>query len=110
MKALMIALGTALLPGLALAQEAPREVSIPSGDATMSARLLQGVGEGARPAVVLFNGFPAGPNIPRIALDLQKAGYSVLLPQYRGIGLGHRFIDLREDHARAMGRSHVAFC
>ena len=35
---------------------------------------------------------------------------SVLLPQYRGIGLGHRFIDLREDHARAMGRSHVAFC
>jgi GNAT superfamily N-acetyltransferase len=35
---------------------------------------------------------------------------SVLLPPYRGIGLGHRFIDLREDHARAMGRSHVAFC
>lgn len=35
---------------------------------------------------------------------------SVLLPQYRGIGLGHRFIDLRESHARAMGRSHVAFC
>lgn len=35
---------------------------------------------------------------------------SVLLPEYRGIGLGHRFIDLREDHARAMGRSHVAFC
>ena len=33
---------------------------------------------------------------------------SVLLPEYRGIGLGHRFIDLREDHARAMGRSHVA--
>lgn len=35
---------------------------------------------------------------------------SVLLPEYRGIGLGHRFIDLREAHARAMGRSHVAFC
>lgn len=35
---------------------------------------------------------------------------SVLLPEYRGIGLGHRFIDLREAHARRMGRSHVAFC
>lgn len=35
---------------------------------------------------------------------------SVLLRPYRGIGLGHRFIDLREEHARAMGRTHVAFC
>lgn len=35
---------------------------------------------------------------------------SVLLPDYRGRGLGHRFFDLREDHARALGRSHVAFC
>ena len=35
---------------------------------------------------------------------------SVLLPEYRGIGLGHRFIDLREDHARAHGRAYVAFC
>ncbi|TAG12769.1 MAG: GNAT family N-acetyltransferase [Rhodobacterales bacterium] len=35
---------------------------------------------------------------------------SVLLRPYRGIGLGHRFIDLREDHARRLGRSHVAFC
>jgi GNAT superfamily N-acetyltransferase len=35
---------------------------------------------------------------------------SVLLRPYRGIGLGHRFIDLREAHARALGRTHVAFC
>jgi len=35
---------------------------------------------------------------------------SVLLRPYRGIGLGHRFIDLREGHARALGRTHVAFC
>jgi hypothetical protein len=27
-----------------------------------------------------------------------------------GIGLGHRFIDLREAHARSLGRTHVAFC
>ena len=35
---------------------------------------------------------------------------SVLLPPYRGQGIGHRFFDLREAHARALGRSHVAFC
>lgn len=35
---------------------------------------------------------------------------SVLLRPYRGIGLGHRFIDLREAHARSLGRTHVAFC
>lgn len=35
---------------------------------------------------------------------------SVLLRPYRGMGLGHRFLDLREAHARAMGRTHVAFC
>lgn len=46
-----------------------------------------------------------------MALDsILYGAESVVLPEYRGIGLGHRFIDLREDHARAMGRSHVAFC
>ncbi|SLN31796.1 hypothetical protein ROG8370_01273 [Roseovarius gaetbuli] len=35
---------------------------------------------------------------------------SVLLPEYRGQGIGHRFFDAREDHARALGRSHSAFC
>jgi GNAT superfamily N-acetyltransferase len=35
---------------------------------------------------------------------------SVLLPDYRGIGLGHRFIDIREAHAGKMGRKYVAFC
>ena len=35
---------------------------------------------------------------------------SVLLPEYRGKGIGHRFFDLREDHARALGRTPVAFC
>lgn len=31
-------------------------------------------------------------------------GESVLLPAYRGLGLGHRFFDAREAHARALGR------
>ncbi|WP_101341179.1 GNAT family N-acetyltransferase [Cereibacter azotoformans] len=35
---------------------------------------------------------------------------SVLLPDYRGQGMGHRFFDLREAHARALGRRHSAFC
>ena len=47
-------------------------------------------------------------NIP--LTDILYGAESVLLPEYRGIGLGHRFIDLREDHARAMGRRYVAFC
>ena len=35
---------------------------------------------------------------------------SVLLPDYRGQGIGHAFFDLREAHARALGRRYVAFC
>lgn len=46
-------------------------------------------------------------------LDLNDIFYfaeSVLLPGYRGRGIGHRFFDLREAHARSLGRHHVAFC
>ena len=35
---------------------------------------------------------------------------SVLLADYRGRGIGHRFFDLREAHARALGFTHSAFC
>lgn len=35
---------------------------------------------------------------------------SVLLPEYRGQGLGHAFFDAREDHARALGYRYSAFC
>lgn len=38
-------------------------------------------------------------------------GESVLLPPYRGHGLGHRFFDLREAHARALDRFAITtFC
>ncbi len=38
-------------------------------------------------------------------------GESVLLPPYRGRGLGHRFFDAREAHARSLGGLRwTAFC
>ena len=35
---------------------------------------------------------------------------SVLMPDYRGHGIGHAFFDHREAHARALGFKHIAFC
>jgi GNAT superfamily N-acetyltransferase len=37
-------------------------------------------------------------------------GESVLLPDYRGQGIGHAFFDHREAAARAWGASHASFC
>jgi len=38
-------------------------------------------------------------------------GESVLLPDWRGRGIGHAFFDAREAHARALGRfRRTAFC
>jgi len=37
-------------------------------------------------------------------------GESVLLPQFRGIGGGHRFFDEREQAARAAGAAAAIFC
>lgn len=38
-------------------------------------------------------------------------GESVLLPEYRGRGVGHAFFDRRESHARMLGRFRwTAFC
>jgi GNAT superfamily N-acetyltransferase len=48
-----------------------------------------------------------------IDLPLARIFYcaeSVLLPEYRGRGIGHRFFDGREAQARALGRDHVVFC
>ena len=37
-------------------------------------------------------------------------GESVLLPSYRGLGIGHQFFDLREAHARSLGYRYMCFC
>ncbi len=37
-------------------------------------------------------------------------GESVLLPAFRGHGLGHAFVDAREAHARAHGYKRTCFC
>ncbi|MFN3516212.1 MAG: GNAT family N-acetyltransferase [Novosphingobium sp.] len=37
-------------------------------------------------------------------------GESVLLPPYRGQGIGHAFFDQREAAAQRWGASHAAFC
>ncbi|WP_138933214.1 GNAT family N-acetyltransferase [Roseovarius arcticus] len=46
-------------------------------------------------------------------LDAESTFYcaeSVLLPEYRGRGIGHAFFDAREDHARELGRDTSVFC
>lgn len=46
-----------------------------------------------------------------IALDkIYYGAESVLLPEYRGQGIGGRFFDAREAFARKLGRTHLAFC
>lgn len=42
--------------------------------------------------------------------DIYYGAESVLLPEYRGRGLGHRFFDMREAFARQLGRKWLAFC
>lgn len=47
------------------------------------------------------------------AVPLERIFYcaeSVLLPGYRGQGVGHAFFDAREEHARRLGLTHSAFC
>lgn len=46
-------------------------------------------------------------------IDMSKVFYcaeSVLLPACRGHGIGHRFFDEREAHARRLGYAKLAFC
>ncbi len=48
-----------------------------------------------------------------VTQDISEVFYcaeSVLLPAFRGQGIGHQFFDLREAHARKLGARFCAFC
>ncbi|WP_375691455.1 GNAT family N-acetyltransferase [Pseudooceanicola sp. LIPI14-2-Ac024] len=47
---------------------------------------------------------------PERFADIFYCAELVLLPEYRGQGIGHAFFDAREAHARRLGRRHAAFC
>lgn len=47
---------------------------------------------------------------PEPLSDIFYCAESVLLPEYRGHGLGHAFFDAREAHARRLGARWAAFC
>ena len=49
-------------------------------------------------------------NRPERLEEIFYCAESVLLPAYRGHGLGHAFFDGREAQARALGRRYSAFC
>lgn len=42
--------------------------------------------------------------------DIFYCAESVLLPEFRGHGIGHAFFDARERHARDFGAKYSAFC
>lgn len=67
------------------------------------------------------SGLPLADDAAAFQQPLQRAGFdvdrvfyfgeSVLLPDYRGRGLGHAFFDAREAHARALGGFEwTSFC
>lgn len=65
-------------------------------------------------------GTPMEDHADDFAAAFVKSGYelgdifyhaeSVLLPSFRGRGIGHRFFDIREAHARTLGRRYAVFC
>lgn len=81
--------------------------------------ILVGAFDGSR-LVGASTGTPLAGHDPAFAAPVAEAGYdvdtvfycaeSVLLKPYRGQGVGHRFFDVREAHARALGLTYSAFC
>ncbi len=83
------------------------------------AAIVVGAWEGTR-LVGAATGTPMEDHAAAFGAPFIAAGYdlasmfycaeSVLLPAFRGQGAGHRFFDLREAHARALGRRWSCFC
>lgn len=89
----------------------------PYADSTKA--ILVGAFDGDR-LVGAATGAPMEDHAEEFADALEKTGIapeevfycaeSVLLPEYRGQGIGHRFFDEREAHARRLGRDWSVFC
>lgn len=83
------------------------------------AAMLVGAFDGAR-LVGAATGTPMTDHAAEFSEPLRATGLplgsifycaeSVLLPEYRGQGIGHRFFDLREAHARSLGATVSVFC
>lgn len=81
--------------------------------------ILVGAFSGAR-LVGASTGTPLARHDPAFAQPVADAGYdvekvfycaeSVLLRPFRRQGVGHRFFNVREAHARGLGLDHSAFC
>lgn len=72
--------------------------------------LVDGVAVGAATCQPMAE---AAPSVRACGLDPATHAYfgeSVLLPAYRGRGVGVAFFAAREAHARALGHAHAAFC
>ena len=101
------------------------------GDAAYEARYLAGYASNPRAVVVSVRapdgamvgaatGMPLADHDRALAEAVADAGVdpadtfycaeSVLLTPWRGRGLGHRFFDEREDHARGLGFRRSCFC
>lgn len=100
------------------------------GDVAYEARYLESYRDCPRSVVVLAEtpegqvigaatGMPARDHgdvavsyaaLSKPGMEIFYCAESVLLPAYRGQGVGHRFFDAREAHARDLGATHASFC
>ncbi|TYC55702.1 GNAT family N-acetyltransferase [Rhodobacterales bacterium] len=81
--------------------------------------VLVGAFDGSR-LVGAATGEPLGQELEAFRSPLIERGYnpqtifymaeSVLEPAYRGQGIGNRFFDAREEHARKLGYAEAMFC
>ncbi|MCH2164827.1 MAG: GNAT family N-acetyltransferase [Marinovum sp.] len=98
------------------------------GDASYERRYLQSYQENSRAVLIVARngddivgaatGMPLGNHadavemvgdLPAPISDIFYCAESVLLPQYRGQGIGHAFFDQREAEARSQGFQHSLF-